>query len=365
MIMFLAWREMKHAKLRYLLIGFIMVLIAFMVLFVSGLAQGLASDNAASIQKMNTDYLVLQKDSSDRLNRSALTEEQVNLIKKEAGSDKADALGVLMTSISKGSSAKKTDAVFFAVSPEGDLVPKAAEGKSLTETSGREVVADLSLQNEGIKLGDKIKDQVSGTTFTVAGFTKDESFSHAPVIHMNMETWTSIQKSGEAVYSAVALSADEDRAKAIAKPVKETEVVSKEAALKGIPGYKEEQGSLTMMIVFLFIIAAFVLAVFFYVMTIQKMNQFGVLKAIGAKTGYLAKNILAQIILLTIISLAVSIALTFGIAALLPSGMPFMISTKLIVGSSILFLLVSIAGSLLSLYKVAKIDALDAIGRAA
>lgn len=43
--MFLALRELKHAKLRYILIGLIMVLIAWLVLFVTGLANGLANDN--------------------------------------------------------------------------------------------------------------------------------------------------------------------------------------------------------------------------------------------------------------------------------------------------------------------------------
>ncbi|WP_186725776.1 hypothetical protein [Rummeliibacillus sp. SL167] len=56
-----------------------------------------------------------------------------------------------------------------------------------------------------------------------------------------------------------------------------------------MPGYKEMQGSFTMMKVFLFIIAAFVSSVFFYILTIQKSHQFGVLKAIGAKSWYIAK----------------------------------------------------------------------------
>ncbi|HHQ0972437.1 TPA: ABC transporter permease, partial [Listeria innocua] len=42
--MFLALRELKHSKLRYILIGLIMVLIAWLVLFVTGLANGLAND---------------------------------------------------------------------------------------------------------------------------------------------------------------------------------------------------------------------------------------------------------------------------------------------------------------------------------
>ena len=43
------------------------------------------------------------------------------------------------------------------------------------------------------------------------------------------------------------------------------DVLTKDELLKGIPGYSQEQASLTMMIVFLFVIGTFVLAVFFYV----------------------------------------------------------------------------------------------------
>lgn len=59
--MFLAWREIKHTKVRYALIGFIMILIIWLVLFVTGLANGLASDNASAIKESPASYYVLEK----------------------------------------------------------------------------------------------------------------------------------------------------------------------------------------------------------------------------------------------------------------------------------------------------------------
>lgn len=84
-------------------------------------------------------------------------------------------------------------------------------------------------------------------------------------------------------------------------------------AISGIPGFKEEQGALTM-ISFFVVIAAFVQAVFFYVITLQKMNQYGIIKAIGASTSYLARNLIRQVLLLAVVAVAVSIGLTFGLA---------------------------------------------------
>ncbi|MCJ2148574.1 ABC transporter permease [Bacillus paralicheniformis] len=366
--MFLALREIKYAKLRYFLIGFIMVLIAWLVLFVSGLAKGLSSDNASSIQKMDADYLVIQKEADNRLVRSILSEDKLKDIRNNTNNKSAAPLGIQMTTFTQNGSSKKVDATFFAVDMKGFLAPDVVEGRMINNKTKNEVIADRSLKEDGLKLGDYIKEPFSGKTFKIVGFTKGESFSHAPVIHINFTEWGDIhQRSAnqQLFFNAIALKTSQDTAEQIGENVTGVDIIDKSQALKGIPGYAEEQGSLIMMIAFLFIIAAFVLAVFFYVMTIQKINQFGILKAIGATTGYLALHIVLQVLLLTLISLLISIALTYGVAAILPTNMPFDLTPQLVLSCSGLFLVVSLIGSLLSLYKVSKIDAIEAIGSAA
>src|SRR5699024_11530836 len=119
-----------------------------------------------------------------------------------------------------------------------------------------------------------------------------------------------------------------------------------------------------MIVVFLFIISAFVSTVFFYVITLQKVNQFGILKAIGAKTSYIAKSIIIQVTLITMIGLLFSSLLVYGMTQVIPEGMPFRTSPTIVLGTAALFLILNLLGSLLSVNKVAKVDALEAIGRA-
>ncbi|MBA9026165.1 ABC transporter permease [Peribacillus huizhouensis] len=365
--MFLALREMKHAKLRYVLIGFIMVLLIWLVLFVSGLANGLSSDNASSIQNMNTNYLVLQQDSDNRLTRSTISDNNLQDVRQYTEEGKATPLGVQMTTITKSGATKKLDITFFAIDVNSMLAPTISEGKMINQRTAHEIVADRSIQLEGFKLGDEIEDLASGETFKIVGFTEGQSFSHTPVVYMNFNGWSTIshqQTPNQEIFNTIALNISANQAKQIEKNLPNVDVISKDQALQGIPGYKEEQGSLIMMIAFLFVISAFVLAVFFYVMTIQKMNQFGVLKAIGAKSTYLARTIIFQVLFITIVSLLISISLTIGVSFILPDSMPFNLSTSLVFGCSILFLVVSMIGALLSLYRVSKIDAIEAIGRA-
>lgn len=67
--------------------------------------------------------------------------------------------------------------------------------------------------------------------------------------------------------------------------------------------------------------------------------------------------------LLAVTCIAISVALTYGVTLIMPEGMPFELSTDLVIKYSVLLLVVSVLGSLLSLYRVSKIDAIEAIGR--
>ena len=57
--MFLAWNEMKHSKLRYGLVVGVIFLIAYLVFFLTGLANGLAQTNRSAVDSWKSDYVIL------------------------------------------------------------------------------------------------------------------------------------------------------------------------------------------------------------------------------------------------------------------------------------------------------------------
>jgi putative ABC transport system permease protein len=142
-----------------------------------------------------------------------------------------------------------------------------------------------------------------------------------------------------------------------------TDTATRAQAVQGIPGYKEESGTIIMMLAFLLVISAFIIGVFFYVFTMQKSNQFGIMKAIGAKNSFLSKAVVSQVFVLSLFSTIMGILLTYGTAAIMPEGMPFVLEPQLVITYSIILLAISLLSSLVSVRMITKIDPLKALGR--
>ena len=116
-----------------------------------------------------------------------------------------------------------------------------------------------------------------------------------------------------------------------------------------------------MMIISLYIITAIVLSAFFYVMTIQKTSEIGILKAIGITTK------LIDIIDFTnfndyIYRCSYSRSSYFAHQSNLPVSMPFHIDMHNIIIVLVIFMIVGLIGTSLSFIKLIKIDPIEAIG---
>lgn len=144
--------------------------------------------------------------------------------------------------------------------------------------------------------------------------------------------------------------------------IKGLEVVDKATIINNLPGYAAEQLTIKMILWVLVIISAAVLGVFFYVITIKKQKQFGVLKDIGMKMSEITAYIMSQVFILSLIGVIIGNLLSVGMAAMLPSSMPFFLKTPMVIIISIVFIVISLFTSLVSVRKVAKVDPMVIIG---
>ena len=116
------------------------------------------------------------------------------------------------------------------------------------------------------------------------------------------------------------------------------------------------------MIGFLIVIAAIVIGIFIYVLTMQKSDIFGVMKAQGISSRYIAFSVIAQTFLLATVGVLVGLAATIGTALVLPQAVPFQVNSLFFAGISVLMILIAIVGAFFSVRTIVKIDPLKAIG---
>lgn len=371
--MFLALRELKHAKLRFFMIGMILVLISWLVFILSGLGNGLSSLSASTFKNMDADFVVFEEGSRHSMLRSVISEDLTTDLKNQEHVQDAAPMGTRTAVVLKENATsddEKIDVSLLGINPGTFLEPEVIEGQGLTEGQDLEVIVNATLKDQGIQLGDTL--EIEGTTevIKVVGFVENESFNHLPAIFMTLDLWRSIHFAApgsdmgiQNPVNAIMLQGENIVPEDVDKSVDGIETATKKEAINGLPGYTAENGTIMMMLSFLMAISAVVITVFFYVITLQKSNQFGVMKAIGASNSFLGKAVVSQVFILAVISIGVGILLTYGTAAILPEGMPFTLDPSLIVAYAIVLLVVSVLSSLFSVRKITKIDPLIAIGR--
>ena len=340
-MMNLAWKEIKKNKVRFLILGSIIFLISFLTFIISGLANGLSQDNAALIKDLPNGHFYMDADADESYNLSRIDNSAQEKLLKD--NKDATALSIQMGFLNDTND--KQQSVAFVTSTDSELFENVKPG---------EVILDSSLQDQGIKVGDKLTNNQFSGEFVVKGFADEKKFSHAPVAFINMDNYKEIYRTNE--MQLVFVPGDDKPSE-----VKGLQVFSNKEFLNTISSYSAEQMSLNMIIWFLVVISGMLFAIFFYMMNVQKIGLYGILKAIGLKTSALFKMMWAQMLFITVIALAISVALSQGFNMIAPEGMPFSLTFETTVQLSIVFLVIGFIGATLSGIQIKKVEPLQAI----
>ena len=373
--MFLARKELWFSKKRFFLIGFIIVLITWLVFVLSGLGNGLSDLGTAVIRYSDLDVAVFEKDSELTLGKSTLPESVVAEALEVEGVEEAASIATAAGAIYRGvnideETGKKTAVLFVGIEPGSFMEPKTISGENLDEAEPNRVLVDESLMREGFKLNDKITLNGVGTEYTIGGFVSNKTLNHMPAIFVTMDTLRGFKymvpgsdMGIEKPISAVFLKGNNIDTEELTAAIDGIETGSIKETLNGIPGYSAESGTINLMLWLLIFISAFVIAVFFYVLTTQKVNQFGVMKAIGASNGFIIKSVVSEVFLLSGISILIGVGLTYLMTLVLPEDMPFTLLPNMVMLYGVILLATSLIGSLFSIRSIIKIDPITALGR--
>jgi putative ABC transport system permease protein len=341
MKMNMAWKEMKKNKMRFMILGSIVFLVSLLTFIISGLANGLSQDNAALIKDLPDGQFYMSKEAEQTINLSKIdTDVQGKLLNKHK---EAVAFSIQMGFLNDED--EKQQSVAFVTSTESQLFENVQSG---------EVVLDQSMQDKGIQVGDSLTSNQYSGKFIVKGFVDQKKFSHAPVVFINSEDYKEMYRATEMQLIFVPGKDSPDAVIGL-------EVFNKKEFLNTISSYKAEQTSLNMIVWFLVVISGMLFGIFFYMMNVQKMGLYGILKAIGVKTRTLFKMMWTQMIFITGIALTISITLSQAFNMLAPEDMPFHLTLETTGQLSTVFFMIGFIGSTISGIQIKKVEPLQAI----
>lgn len=354
--MFLAWNEIIKNKLRFILITGVLMLVSYLVFFLSGLASGLENLNREAVDKWDATAIVVTAESDKSMPQSSMTLGDLDDIE----ANDIAVIGQLNAIATNGD--KKANVSIFGIDKEEFIMPEVSEGEEFA--ADNEVIASDALKDDGFKLGDELKLSSTDETLTIVGFTEGARFNAAPVLYGDLASFHRV-KFGEAA------GENENQINGVVLRTENLsnvtgndtlDVVEMEDFITSLPGYTEQSLTLSFMIYFLFVISSVIVAIFLYVLTVQKISMFGVMKAQGISNGYLSRSVIAQTFILAVIGVSVGFALALITGAFLPAAVPvsFDITALLIYG--LVLIAVAIMGAVFSVWTIVKIDPLKAIG---
>ena len=357
----IAWNEIKYQPKKFILIEVLIVIMMFMVIFLSGLTNGLGRIIMAQIDTFGDVQYILSKDSEGVIPYSTLTSSELTEI-EDLHLEEQTGLVIQRSTFMKEDEEGSQDVTFFAMDTYKNLTIKAEDGYVAANLSDNEVILDESYKAKGIHVGDTIKDKTSDILLKVVAFAQDAKYGHSSVAFISSKTLEEMRQKKNPNYTwqpQVIITSQEVEADDLSEQLM---VSNKQQIINKIPGYTATNMILKTMTWVLLIASAAILGVFFYILALQKLKQFGVLKAIGMSMGEITRIQLSQVGILSIIGIGIGLGLALALTPFLPVSMPFYMKAEDNAVISVSFIIISIICGALSLLKIKKVDPIEVIG---
>ena len=351
--MFVAWRDLRFARGRFLLIATVVALISVLVGFLSGLTGGLAAQNVSGILGLGADRVVLGASApgaSPTYADSTVTAAQLAAWQDAPGVGSVTPLGLMQT---RAESAGERIAVAIFATAGGALGAPAAN-EEIT-------VSAPAADQLGVDVGDTVR--IADSAFTVTAIGGDDWYSHTPVVRTTLADWQSLQvRMGNSGDTATALLVRGDVDWSAADAAADTMSQSVLGSLTLLPAFRSEIGSLLLIVALLFGISALVIGAFFTVWTMQRRGDIAILKALGARNGALVRDALGQALVVLVAGTLIGSAIVIAAGLAISGSLPFLLSPWTTLAPAVLLIAVGLVGAAFALRTVTTSDPLTALG---
>lgn len=353
-LVFLAIKEIKKEKLRYGLIILMIFLISYLIFVLSSLAVGLASENTQAIESWNAKQVVLNKNANVSMGQSVLNKEDL----KKVIITKNEALVGQTPVVAKNKKRPQVSAQFIGVKKDQFIYQDQEIIAGRKAKKDNEVVADQAFKAKGYHLGDKLELNGSDKRYKIVGFAKNAKINIAPILYGTLSSWRTFRQGVPELQASAIVSRDSN----FHYSYKNSKTYPIKQFINKLPGYTAQNMTFELMIGFLFIISLIIIAVFLYILTMQKMHNFAVMRAQGIPSHTLVEATVSQSIILVVIGVVIGLLAMWVTMKLLPAAVPISFTPNIILSGSLGMILTGVIGSLIPIKSILKVDPAKAIG---
>ncbi|MBA1392415.1 ABC transporter permease [Lactobacillus sp. XV13L] len=352
--MFLAIKEIKREKLRYGLIILMIFLISYLIFVLSSLAVGLASQNTQALESWGAKQVVLNKNANVNMSQSVLTKEDL----KDAKITKDEALVGQTPVVVKDKKRPQVSSQFIGVKKSQFIYANQGLIAGRRAKKDTEIVVDQAFKIKGYKLGDKLELNGSKTKYRIVGFVKNAKINIAPITYGTLSSWKKLRRGMPDMRASAIIS----RRQNFRYNHKDGKTYPVKTFISKLPGYTAQNMTFELMIGFLFVISLIIIAVFLYILTIQKMHNYAVMRAQGIPSSTLVNATISQSVILVVCGVVLGLLALAATAKLLPAAVPMSFTPQIIVSGTVGLLLMGVIGSLIPVRSILKVDPVKAIG---
>ncbi|KUM38057.1 ABC transporter permease [Arthrobacter sp. EPSL27] len=365
--MYLALRDLRFAKGRFLLMGGVVALITLLLVLLSGLTAGLGNQSTSALAALPADRIVFGAPAGETA-KASFTESEVSrgqLTEWAAreGVARAGLLGISQgrfQAMGAGGAPSGTASVAVFGSEGGGAgmlspVP-VAEG---TVVVGSTLARELDLQPGSSAA-------VGGTDLTVSAVVPDQWYAHTGVVWTTLGDWRKLAHlpGGDAAATVIAVTAEEGAGPdaAAADSAAGTTSTTRDGSFQALGSYKSENGSLLLMQAFLYGISALVIVAFLTVWTVQRTRDVAVLRALGGSPAYILRDAMVQAGVVLLAGAAAGGRAAAAGGALAAGAVPFLLTAQTTLVPVAGVVVLGLAGAALAVRGIARVDPLLALG---
>lgn len=378
---YLAVKEVWRNRGRFLLVSLVIALITLLVLFIAALGEGLGNGNREYLAKLDAEMIVFQAKSDFLIQASRLGRDRLAAIRRVEGVADAGMFGTASATVVLPGEVEPLKVALLGVEPGHAGEPPVTQGRQLSTDQAKEVIIDRNTAlRSDLALGDLVNLRVTQGTqdeffeLRVVGISDGRQFALQPSIFVPFQTWERVRPKSEAEVNSsnavanvilVRLTNPEEIdlvTQRLTAQVKNIEIATRQTAIEALPGYSAQQSTLNTQGGFTLFIGVLVIGGFFQIQILQKVAQIGVLKAIGTANPLVAASSVIQIVVVTVIGVAIGGLLAYLFSLTFPPTVPIVFNGTTSLFAVIALLLIGPLGGLASIQYAVRIEPLKALG---